>query len=278
MSNQQRFMGKIVIVSGGADGMGSACVRQLAQEQARVFVLDVNAGMGTTLAEELNRDGGSVTALRADVMDEDALRSSVEKILSETDGRVDALINIAGGSATGLIAEIDLATWDRLYRLNVRSTLVACRSVIPAMRSQRGGAIVTMASISGLRGDPEWAAYNAAKASVISLTQSLAWEEGRYGIRVNAICPGPVASQRMLATLSREELEEYNNSTALGRIGRAEELAEAILFLASNQASFITGASLVADGGLTATTAQPTAFGRKIRAGLVPDDNIKGMT
>jgi NAD(P)-dependent dehydrogenase (short-subunit alcohol dehydrogenase family) len=139
------------------------------------------------------------------------------------------------------------------------------------MRTQRKGAIVTMASISGLRGDPEWAAYNASKAAIISLTQSLAWEEGRYGIRVNAICPGPVASERMLATISGEELAEYNNATALGRIGRADELAEAILFLASDQSSFVTGASLVADGGLTATTAQPTAFGRKLKAGLIPE-------
>jgi meso-butanediol dehydrogenase / (S,S)-butanediol dehydrogenase / diacetyl reductase len=119
---------------------------------------------------------------------------------------------------------------------------------------------VNMASISGLRGDPGWAAYNSAKAGIISLTQSLAWEEGHYGIRVNAICPGPIGSKRMLATISAEELEAYNMACALGRIGTAQELAEAILFLASDQASFITGASLVADGGLTAHTGQPTSF------------------
>src|SRR5205807_9971813 len=116
--------------------------------------------------------------------------------------------------------------------------------------------------ISGLRGDPGWAAYNSAKAGVISLTQSLAWEEGQYGIRVNAICPGPIGSKRMLSGLSREEVAEYNQACALGRIGRAEELAEAILFLASDQAPFVTGASLVSDGGLTARTAQPTRFDR----------------
>ena len=100
------------------------------------------------------------------------------------------LINIAGGSAGGLIADLDLAVWDRLYALNVRSTVIACRAVLPAMRRQGSGSIVNMASISGLRGDPGWAAYNAAKAAIINLTQSLAWEEGRHGIRANAICPG----------------------------------------------------------------------------------------
>ena len=95
--------------------------------------------------------------------------------------------------------------WDRLYKLNIRSTLTACRAVLPAMRKQGNGSIVNMASISGLRGDPGWAAYNSAKSGIISLTQSLAWEEGLNGIRVNAICPGPIGSERMLATLSAED-------------------------------------------------------------------------
>lgn len=271
MSLATRFQKKAVIVSGGADGMGAACVRQLACEGAKVFALDVKADLAEQLAAELRAQGGDVTAIAADVMDEAELETAIARAIESADGQVDALINIAGGSAVGLISEIDLNTWDRLYRLNVRSTLIACRSVIPTMRAQRKGAIVTMASISGVRGDPEWAAYNASKAAIISLTQSLAWEEGRYGIRVNAICPGPVGSERMLATISAEELAEYNNATALGRIGRAGELAEAILFLISDQSSFVTGASLVADGGLTATTAQPTAFGRKLKAGLIPE-------
>lgn len=271
MSQADRFQNQAVIVSGGADGMGAACVRQLSREGAKVFVLDVKIRDAEALAVALRGDGGDVTAIAADVMDEAQLETAFDQAIGLADGKIGALINIAGGSASGLISEIDLATWDRLYRLNVRSTLVACRKVIPSMRAGRSGAIVNMASISGLRGDPEWAPYNAAKAAVISLTQSLAWEEGRYGIRVNAICPGPIASERMLATISADELTEYNNATALGRIGRADELAEAILFLASYQSSFITGTTLVADGGLTATTAQPTAFGHKLKAGLIPE-------
>ncbi|MBJ2150239.1 SDR family NAD(P)-dependent oxidoreductase [Paracoccus sp. IB05] len=267
MTATARFKDKVVIVSGGADGMGAACVRQLAAEGAHVFALDVKPDIAGALAAELNAGGARVEALKADVMDEAELRAAIATVLDRTGGRVDSLIIVAGGSASGLTADIDLAIWDRLYKLNLRSTLVACQAVIPAMRAQGKGSIVTMASISGVRGDPEWAPYNAAKAAILSLTQSLAWEEGGYGIRVNAICPGPIASERMLATISEAELEDYNDATALCRIGRAPELAEAILFLASDQASFITGASLVADGGLTARTSQPTRFYHQRRQG-----------
>lgn len=254
-----RFDGKVAIVSGGADGMGAACVRQLAAEGATVFALDVKPDIASELAAELRAAGASVEAIEADVMDEEGFRTALRSAITSA-GRVDVLINIAGGSAAGLVADVDLELWDRLYRLNVRSTLVACQEVLPSMRRQQKGSIVTMASISGLRGDPGWGAYNSAKASIISLTQSLAWEEGLNGIRINAICPGPVASRRMLATLPPEAFAKYDQACAIGRMGRAEELAEAILFLASDQASFVTGAALVADGGLTARTGQPTDF------------------
>lgn len=268
MSSQcKRFEDKVAIVLGGADGMGAACVEQLASEGAHVFALDVKYDIAKALAEKLKAQGGKVEALRADVMNEAELAAALAAAIA-AEKRVDVLINIAGGSAGGLIADIDLDVWDRLYKLNIRSTLTACRAVLPTMRKQGKGSIVNMASISGLRGDPGWAAYNSAKAGIISLTQSLAWEEGLHGIRVNAICPGPIGSERMLATISAEDLLDYNLACALGRIGTAQELAEAILFLASDQASFITGASLVADGGLTASTAQPTSFGNSRRATL----------
>ncbi|MCZ4351772.1 SDR family NAD(P)-dependent oxidoreductase [Roseovarius aestuarii] len=265
----KRFAGKVAIVSGGADGMGAACVRQLASEQARVFVLDVKHEMATALAQELSDNGADVTALKADVMDESELRTAIANAI-ELGGGVDTLINVAGGSASGLVSEIDLGVWDRLYKLNLRSTLTACQCVIPAMRDGGGGSIVTMSSISGLRGDPDWAAYNAMKAAILNMTQSLAWEEGQYGIRVNAICPGPVASERMLATISDAHVAEYAHAIALGRLGKAEELAQAILFLASDQASFVTGTSLVADGGLTASTAQPTSWAKLPRKPAKP--------
>ena len=256
----QRFAGKTAVVSGGADGMGAACVERLAGEGAKVFALDRDGAKAERLAAKLAAAGHDVAALEADVMEEPALTGALAEVETRA-GRIDVLINIAGGSAGGLIADLDLAVWDRLYALNVRSTVIACRAVLPAMRRQGSGSIVNMASISGLRGDPGWAAYNAAKAAIINLTQSLAWEEGRHGIRANAICPGPIASPRMVASLpGAGTVSSYDRACALGRIGQPQEAAAAILFLASEDASFVTGAALVVDGGLTARTGQPTEF------------------
>src|SRR5262249_28144394 len=148
-----RFAEKVAVVSGGADGMGAACVERLAAEGARVFVLDVDGAKAGSLAEKLAGAGHRAAALPADVMDEAALTSALARVEAEA-GRIDVLINIAGGSAAGLLAELDTAVWDRLYALNVRSTVIACRAVLPAMRRQGAGSIVNMASISGLRGDP----------------------------------------------------------------------------------------------------------------------------
>jgi meso-butanediol dehydrogenase / (S,S)-butanediol dehydrogenase / diacetyl reductase len=256
----RRFADKVAVVSGGADGMGAASVERLAAEGARVFALDIDGPKAERLAAKLAAAGYKAAGLAADVMDEAGLTRALAAVEAEA-GRIDVLINIAGGSAPGLVAELETAVWDRLYALNLRSTVIACRAVLPAMRRQRAGSIVNMASISGLRGDPGWAAYNAAKAAIINLTQSLAWEEGRHGIRANAVCPGPIASSRMVASLPGQGgVGIYDRASALGRIGQPSEAAAAILFLASDDASFVTGAALVVDGGLTARTGQPTAF------------------
>jgi NAD(P)-dependent dehydrogenase (short-subunit alcohol dehydrogenase family) len=259
-----RFAGRTAIVSGGAGGMGAACVERLAAEGARVFALDIDGAKAELLAARLRTQGHAVEALAGDVMDEAELTQALTTAQRHAQA-IDILINVAGGSAPGLIAELDMKTWDRLYSLNVRSTVIACRTLLPSMRRQRRGAIVNMASISGLRGDPGWAAYNSAKAAIINLTQCLAWEEGRNGIRANAVCPGPIASPRMLGGLSGQTTaNDYDRACAIGRMGRPEEAAAAILFLASDDASFVTGATLVVDGGLTARTGQPTDFDRTL--------------
>lgn len=257
-----RFKDRIAIVTGGADGMGGACVDRLAREGARVFAIDIDGDKAERRAANLRAAGFSVEALGADASRDADIEAAIGTALARAGG-ADVLITIVGGSAPGLLADLDIATWDRLYALNVRATVNACRLVLPAMRARGGGSIVTMASISGLRGDPGWGAYNAAKAAVINLTQTLAWEVGDDAIRVNAVCPGPIESQRMTATLRGDEVDGYRRACALGRMGRPEEVAAAILFLASSDASFITGAALVVDGGLTARTGQPTGYDRE---------------
>lgn len=266
-STPNRFAGKVAIVTGGADGMGAACVERLAAEGARVFAIDIDGVKAESLTAKLAIAGRAVEALQADVTLEAELTTALAAAEARA-GRVDILINVAGGSAPGLIAELDTAVWDRLYALNVRSTVIACRAVLPAMRRQGGGSIVNMASISGLRGDPGWAAYNSAKAAIINLTQCLAWEVGRHGIRANVVCPGPIASPRMLGSLpDHGVMAAFDRACAIGRMGRPEEAAAAILFLASDEASFVTGAALVVDGGLTARTGQPTAFDETLKEG-----------
>lgn len=251
----KRFEGKVAVVTGGAGGIGEAASLRLAEEGARVFVLDIDAAKAAGLAARI---GG--TGLGCDVTDEAQLTRCFDRVAAER-GRIDVLMAVAGGSKEGLVAELDSETWDRLYKLNLRATALSCRLALRSMIPQRSGAIVTMSSISGLRGDPGWSSYNAMKAAIINLTQSLAWETGRHGIRVNAVCPGPIATPRMLGSLEdKSMMAAYDRATAIGRMGRAEEVAAAMIFLAAPEASFVTGAFLVVDGGLTARTGQPVGF------------------
>ena len=253
-----RFDNKVALVTGGGDGMGAASVKRLSEEGAVVYAFDKDGDKAHEVAAELQAKGRSVTAIQGSVTEEAQLRSAFDQVEREQ-GRLDVLVNVAGGSMAGYVTSLEISDWERLYRLNVIGTISACKLAVESMRKTGGGAIVVMSSISGVRGDPGWAAYNTAKAALLNLTQCLAWEVGLDGIRVNAICPGPIASQRMLDSLPDADAftKAYEDSIALGRMGKPDELAAAIAFLASDDASFITGAHLLADGGLTARTGQP---------------------
>ncbi len=249
-----RFADNKVLVTGGANGMGRACVVELARQGAEVFVLDKDETALTSLIDEQGIGG-----IVADVMDEAAFTAGFETMLDRFAGRLDVMIHIAGASRGGLLADQSTADWDWHYQVNLRSHVIGCKLASKVMTGQGSGAIVTMSSISGTRGDPGWAGYNAMKAAIMNFTQSLAWEVGRNGVRVNAVCPGPVMSERMLKSIETDKgmVDAYATKTALGRLVAPEEVMQAILFLASDAASAITGQALVIDCGLTARTGQP---------------------
>ncbi|NNE24633.1 MAG: SDR family oxidoreductase [Rhizobiales bacterium] len=254
-----RFAGTKALVTGGANGMGRACVEQLAREGAHVYILDKDEAAMRSLIDGLCAAGHRVDGAVIDVIDEAGFTDAFTAMLDRFAGRLDVMIHIAGASRGGLLADQTTRDWDWHYQVNLRSHVIGCKLAGKVMTRQASGAIVTMSSISGQRGDPGWAGYNAMKAAIMNFTQSLAWELGRQGVRVNAVCPGPVMSERMLKSIEDDPgmVDSYAAKTALGRLVDPHEVMHAILFLASDAASAITGQTLVIDCGLTARTGQP---------------------
>ncbi len=249
----ERFAGRVAIVTGAASGIGAATARLLAREGARVVVADLDSDRAWEVAAEI---GGTAQAI--DVAD----RLAVERLVAETvaaHGRLDILVNNAGIGSFARTPDLDPAEWDRVIAIDLHAVFYACRAAIPNMTA--GAAIVNTASISGLAGDYGFAAYSAAKAAVINLTRTLALDHAREGIRVNALCPGLIATPLTAGAAALPGLEPvWHDTIPMGRPGTPEEMANAIAFLASDAASYVTGTALIADGGQTAWTGQPNLF------------------
>ena len=264
-----RFDGRVALVTGGASGIGAATVRRLRKEGARVAIGDLAGSAGAALAEELaGRDCGAVFEA-VDVAEQDQVERLVAATVERL-GRLDVLVNNAGIGSFGDTPDVDPAQWHRVIAVDLHSVFYGCRAAIPHLRSAGGGAIVNTASISGLCGDYGFSAYNAAKGAVVNYTRTLALDHGRDGIRVNAVCPGPIDTPLASVLMQNETiLAEYQRLVPLGRVGRADEVAAAIAFLASDDASYVSGACLEVDGALTAHTGQPnlSAIFRAARAG-----------
>jgi meso-butanediol dehydrogenase/(S,S)-butanediol dehydrogenase/diacetyl reductase len=242
-----RFVGKVAIVTGGSNGIGAAIVARLVAEGARVMIADI--APPKALAE-------SIRYTHTDVSVAGDVATVVAATLAEW-ARIDVLINNAGIGALAETPDMVEDVWDKVFAVNIRAIYLFCRAAIPAMQGQ-GGAIVNIASISGLAGDYGMGAYNASKGAVINYTRSLALDCARDGIRVNALCPGLVETAISVATLARpDDREAWLAPIPLGRIGTPEEIANVAAFLASDEASYMTGSVIVADGGITAHTGQP---------------------
>ncbi len=252
----QRFQDKVVLVTGAASGIGAATARRFLAEGAIVVLADLDAAGAARLAAELDPSGGRADSIGLDVRDADAVAAVIDGVV-ERRGRLDVLLNNAGIGGYGQSPDLDPAVWHDVLAVDLHSVFYGIRAVVPHMRRQGGGCIVNTASISGLFGDYGLAAYNAAKGAVVNYTRTAAIDHAREGIRINAVCPGPIDTA--LIAFAREfpgVIDEWNRNIPMGRVGRSEEVAGAVTFLCSDDASYITGAMLVVDGGLTAATGQ----------------------
>ncbi len=251
-----RFRDRVALVTGAASGIGAATARRLAAEGAALVLGDIHSEGLAALADELGGEG-PVAWRPTDVSEREQVEA-LTTLCIERFGRVDVLVNNAGIGAFGRTPELDPEAWHRTLAVDLHSIFYGCRAAIPRMREQGGGAIVNTASISGLFGDYGLAAYNAAKGGVVNYSRTLALDHGRDGIRVNAVCPGAVETP--LTAFMRENRaisQGYAQLVPLGRMGRPDEVASVISFLASDDAAYVTGAALVVDGGVTAATGQP---------------------
>ncbi len=249
--------GRIAIVTGAASGIGRASATALARAGASVVIADLDERAADEAAEALRAAGHTARSVAADVGDEASVEAMVGKTV-EAYGGLDILHNNAADSDPALmsrdleIAEMDVEVWDRTLRVNLRGPMLGCRFAIPEMLRRGGGTIINTSSASGLVGDASRAAYGVSKAGLQSLTQYVATQYGKRGIRCNAIAPGVIATPALEANVPPEAVSVYLENTLTPDLGRPEDIADTVVFLASDAARFMTGQVLCVDGGLLA--------------------------
>src|SRR6266545_1488657 len=263
------FTGKVALITGAGNGIGRATALAFAKSGAKVVVVDRDAAAGEATAGIIRQQGGEACFVAADVTRSADVQAYVKAAI-DAYGRIDCFFNNAGIEGTWKhTAEYDEAMFDQVIGVNVKGVFLGLRHVLPVMLQQKQGAIVNTASVAGLVATPGMPAYVASKHAVIGLTKTAAGEVARQGIRVNAVCPGPVDT-RMIHSLEQQlnpadphKVEEtYQASIPIGRYGTAEEVANTVLFLCSDLAGNITGAHFVVDGGRTSTPGAVTSMNK----------------
>ena len=245
--NLMRLAGKASIITGAARGIGRATALLFSREGAHVAVVDVLEDEGKRVVEEIKSRGGRGIFVRTDVSSEESVREMVDEVVREF-GKIDILVNNAGIMPLGTIEETDTETWDRVMAVNLKSMYLCCKYVVPHMIRGGGGTIVNVSSINGLMGGRRMLAYATSKAGVIGLTKSLALDLAQYNIRVNAVAPRTIDTAMYRSYRKPEEIKERIKTIPLGRLGRPEEVANVILFLASEESSYVFGDIVVIGG------------------------------
>jgi NAD(P)-dependent dehydrogenase (short-subunit alcohol dehydrogenase family) len=262
------FTGKVALITGGANGIGRAAALAFAGSGARVVLVDRDRRQGETVAVEIREAGGEARFVAADVTRAAEVQAYVQAAL-DAHGRIDCFFNNAGiEGRVAPIAEYDEAAFDAVIAVNLKGVFLGLRHVLPVMLRQQGGAVVNTASVAGLIGSSGLSAYVASKHGVIGLTKTAAGEVARHGVRVNAVCPGPIDTRMIHAIESQANpgdpaliARRYQAVIPVGRYGTAEEVANVVLFLCSDLASNVTGAQYVVDGGRTASPGSVATMG-----------------
>lgn len=248
----KRVQDKVILVTGGAMGMGQSHSELLASQGAWVFVADVNQTQGQSTVDGIRKNGGKADFLKLDVTQETDWNAAVNQIV-ERAGRLDVLVNNAGILILKPVQDTSNQEWDRIFDVNVRSVFIGTRAAIPVMQKQGGGTIVNVSSIYGLVGAPGASAYEASKGAVRLFTKSCAVDLAPFNIRVNSVHPGVIETQMTKALLDDPAVRPLLlGPTLLKRPAQPIEVSQAVLFLASDESSFVHGAELVVDGGYTA--------------------------
>ncbi|MCP8968327.1 SDR family NAD(P)-dependent oxidoreductase [Ectobacillus ponti] len=245
-----RLQGKAAIVTGGASGIGEYTVRDMVEQGAHVLIADINDAVGEQLAQELRTEETKVIYQHVDVTDEAQIAAMVEQAVAEF-GKLDIIFSNAGIGSMAPSHELSYEDWHRTIAINLDGVFLCAKHALRAMKQNGGGSIINCASILGHVGQAATASYTAAKGGVVNLTRALAVEYAKENIRVNAVCPGYIDTP-LLSQLDDATKQHLISLHPLGRLGKPEEIAKAVTFLASDDASFITGANLLVDGGYTA--------------------------
>ena len=256
-----RLAGKVALVTGAARGIGRGIARRFAEEGARVGILDLQAAACEAVVAEVRAAGGEAIALAADISQPAQVNSALAR-LSERFGAIDVLVNNAAVMPAGAIHETSPDDFDRCLAVNLRGTYLVSRGVIPGMLALGKGSIIHIASVTGLLGLPGIAAYSMTKGALIALTRAMSTDYAARGIRINSVSPGTIDSPMLHDFLAAQSdpdslRQEFDAMHPIGRVGTIAEVANVCLFLASDEASFVTGANYTVDGGISIKGEQP---------------------